>query len=501
MSPEPYQEHYLNHGEPVADFRRRRLEELQSTLAASLYWQIVPTIGEAQPANQSPLEVTPAGVASLPNIVALPSTIPAGLGLPTPSSTHDAGFSPSLDPGVVHVAQPPPPSRQAAPQAQQAAPAHLSVGNGLQLSLGEDDVLLCESQDASSSWYPMQTPQDSVVTSESRARPGKRRRDEGDISFNEAACPSLFSPVETPSDFSGDCDGVCYSHSIDFSGSPSSPRRTKVVRTRKDKAAAASSEGPGPKTKGLYLGPAASISHWLSSAYRNSPGGPICNSPSSESDTSSRSKGKGRMKSPAAGADHPPRIPLQKLRFCVFCGVESDTMTRHLETHPQHGGGEDGWVTVMSKGKFPSGKRLIEAVLVMLFATAKKDYAVGWTSKQLTARQEFIKEYSAVDLSDEAVVKGVTIPQALEERLRDWAARLSDERSCHLCRRKFARPDSCRRHEKTCGSSSTAEASTPSTSWIPSSGLPWPASLSTPESTGSDQLLDLTPSSPKRRRC
>lgn len=543
---QPWQDNYLNHGTPADQIH-------PEASSLSLYEQVV--IGSAHLSNPSHFVTTSTGVVSSSNLVAPSPTVPMGFGLPTPSSTYVAELSLPFDTGVRAIQ--PPPNLQAVHQAQQAVPlAYLSAGNDLPLSVGEDAVFLLENQDESSSSYPMLPPQDAAAPSRRFTRPGKRRRDDAiDVTplGNEAACQPLFSSAEIPPDFYDGGDGVRTPPTDDVSGPPSSSRRTKALSTRKDKATAepkpkrqpkgkskgksstpngfgspapavgpsdfhGSSEGSRKRTQGLYLGPATSISHWLQSVYRNRPGGPSCSSPSSEGNAST-SQGKGMTKSSAATA-HLPRIHVNRLNICVFCGESTQTMTRHLETSPLHGG---GWAALAaSGGALPSGKRLIEAVFLMLFATAKKDHGEPWCEQELTARDKFIAEWSNVDFSEEGntAVEEAATPEALKGRFLQWCRRLSKTRFCDRCKTEFSRPDSYARHSKTCrlrlepsrkgeqpspsassttvlASSSTTETSTPSTSWVPSSSeSPW----STSEFSDSGQLVDAALPSPKRQR-
>jgi hypothetical protein len=582
ISPQPWNPNYLNHGVPLEKIPRLRVEKALKTFEVSGIFQgmlrVISGVGSAQAADEpSPPAAASGEVASQQSTprhpVASAWQVPSGVGLPTPSaSIHDAGFfSPfgHQDSNADLFVQSPP-SLQAVPEAQQpVAATYRDAASTLELSLYEN---LPEHHSASSQ-YLIGSPQGISSPSSIGTRLGKRRRDDEGYDMNLGSLGShgqLFWPAEehTPHELNGG----------DVPGSPSSSRRTKAPRNRKDKAAtgtkpraklqaangmswsqdglgattsstvgtngpqenAPNDTGPGDPTNGVYLGPARNISHWLQSVYRNGLDGPTCLSSSSDGVGTTRAKGKGKA---TTEADHFPKIPVYRLKYCLFCGGRSDTMARHLETHRRHGGGDDGWVvTASNEGKFPRGKRLIEAVFLMCFATAKKGYEDPWSEEELAARHHFIEDFSDLDISNEenATVTNASIPEALKGRFVRWCDRLSRVRKCEQCGKKFARADSYRRHLKKCGGlpehkqgdkqtpfpasatmfagSSTAVASSSSAPW-PEPFLPepfpepfpepspeplpeelWAAFLSMSEFTVYEQPLDPAPPSPKRQR-
>jgi hypothetical protein len=524
LTPQPWELHYLNWGIIVdQQLAARAQKELDALL---LYWKmrkLVPDVRPAQSAYQFPFPTAAPTVTqevSQPQepprqFVTSTSTMPPGIRLSTPSaSSYDTAFSSPLgfsdpDPNAIFFLPSPPTSHPTLESQQPATVAHLGDWNGLDLSPYENTLV---PQDP---WWQnfLHSPQGVAIAPGSTCL-GKRRRDDTDIESlgNEHACRSLFSPadVQTPHEFSG---GVCNSYATGVSG-PSSSRATKVARNRntavkpkpkpkrqpkvqftdisgtqdtisssavgRSQDHSSQADGPGTTTNGFYLGPAVSIGHWLRNVYRNNPDGP-CLSSSSGGDAPASIKGKGKMKTIPTGAVHLSRIPVNRLKHCVFCGERSETMPRHLETHPRHGGGSDGWAVVTSKGGiFPSGKRLIEAILLMCFATAKKGYEDPWTEGELAARESFVERFSNVDISDEGnpTVAQASIPGALKDRFVNWCKRLSSARFCHKCDREFARADSYKRHVKKCGAEPERGGGKDQLEASPSSSTMFPTSSS-----------------------
>ena len=575
-SPQPWQPDYLNYGVPVHRLPRQRLENLLKTLEVSRLVREVsrpaPRTGSTQAADESIIPAASEEVVltqSSPGYpVAFASQVPLEVDLLAPSTrVHDVEvFSPadaqfSNEALFAHS----PAAPQPVPEAQQLLVAEfLDTRNSLDLSLYENDLGPPEHQLTWSEHF-LSGPQELSTPASSGTHLGKRRRDSQDCDINLGSLGNndqVSSPAEErqPHD-SG--EGECEARAGDIPGSPSSSRREKTPRRRKNKVAkprpklqaangtswspdslgttsfgasgpqdnTLDDKGPGGPTNGVYLGPARSISHWLQSAYRNSIDGPATLSPPNEGSASPGAKRKGKAKPTATGAGHFLRIPVNRLKHCLFCGDRSDTMTRHLETHRRHGGGDDGWVvTASNEGKFPSGRKLIEAVLLMCFATAKKGYGDPWSEEELAARHTFVEEFSSLDISAEenAKIANATIPEALKGRFVRWCERLSDVRKCQQCKKKFARADSYRRHVKKCGgpagqkeknqqepslasasalpgSLPTPVASSSSAPWhtpLPEPGPEqlWAAYFSMPELAPYEQPLEPAPPSPKRQR-
>lgn len=533
---QPWEPHYLNWGVIVDQQLAAKANIEMDTLL--LYWKmhkLVPDVRPAHSAYQFPFPTEAPTVTQEVlqpqepprQSVTSPSTMPPGMMLSTPSaSSYDTAFSSPLDfsdpdPNAIFFFPSPPTFHPTLEAQQPAAVVHLGDGDSLDLSSYENALV---PQDP---WWQnfLHSPQGVAIIAPGGTCLGKRRRDdETDVESlgSEHGCRSLFSPaeVQAPHEFPG---SVCNSYATGAAG-PSSSRATKVARNRnaavkpkpkpkrqpkvqftdisgtqdtisssamgKSQETSPQVDGPGITTNGFYLGPAISIGHWLRNVYRNNPDGP-CLSSSSGGDASASVKGKGKMKTIPTGAVHLPRIPVNKLKHCVFCGERSETMPRHLETHPRHGGGSDGWAVVTSKGGiFPSGKRLIEAILLMCFATAKKGYEDPWTEEELAAREDFVEKFSEVDISDEEnpTVAQASIPGALKDRFVNWCKRLSSARFCHKCDREFARADSYKRHVKKCGAEPEWGGGDHQLEASPSSAIMFP----TPSSAGS-YPYELTP--------